>query len=50
LIGSSMVRLYERKDFDSSRPCIEYYGSRGELLLMAAGSATHDTWPFWIWT
>jgi hypothetical protein len=37
LIGSSMMRLHERKDFDPSRPCIEYYRSRGELLLMAAG-------------
>jgi hypothetical protein len=29
--------MHEGKDFDPSRPCVEYYRNRGELLLMAAG-------------
>ena len=32
-----MMRLHEREDYDPSRPCIEYYCGRGELLLMTTG-------------
>jgi hypothetical protein len=35
LIGDTFEELSERPDFDSSRPCIEYYRSQKELLLMA---------------
>jgi hypothetical protein len=35
LIGQIFEELSERPDFDSSRPCIEYYRSQKELLLMA---------------
>ena len=35
LIGPSFGRMRERRDFDASRPCVEYYRSRRELLLMA---------------
>jgi hypothetical protein len=34
-IGPVMARLRDRKDLDVSRPCIEYYRSQRELLLMA---------------
>lgn len=34
-IGPIMQALRRRPDFDPTRPCIEYYRSRGELLLMA---------------
>jgi hypothetical protein len=34
-IGPTMMRLRDRKDLDVSRPCIEYYRSQRELLLMA---------------
>lgn len=34
-IGPTMMQLRDRKDFDVSRPCIEYYRSQRELLLMA---------------
>jgi hypothetical protein len=34
-IGPTIMRMRERKDLDPSRPCIEYYRSRRELLLMA---------------
>ena len=29
-----MMRLRDRKDLDVTRPCIEYYRSQRELLLM----------------
>jgi hypothetical protein len=35
LIGSTFETLRRRDDFDASRPCIEFYRSRQELLLMA---------------
>ena len=34
MIGSTMMGMRKRKDFDSSRPCVEYYRSQRELLLM----------------
>jgi len=34
MIGPSMMRMRERRDFDPSRPCVEYYRSQRELLLM----------------
>jgi hypothetical protein len=34
LIGPTMLKLRERRDFDKSRHCIEYYRSQRELLLM----------------
>ena len=33
-IGPTMMRLRDRKDLDVTRPCIEYYRSQRELLLM----------------
>jgi len=33
-IGPTVMRLRDRSDFDPSRPCIEYYCSQLELLLM----------------
>ena len=35
LIGPTMMEMRTRGDFDPSRPCIEYYRSQRELLLMA---------------
>ena len=35
LIGSTFETLQRRGDFDASRPCVEFYRSRQELLLMA---------------
>ena len=35
LIGSTFETLQRRDDFDASRPCVEFYRSRQELLLMA---------------
>ena len=35
LIGPTFEALCKRSDFDSSRPLVEYYRSRKELLLMA---------------
>jgi hypothetical protein len=29
-----MMRLRDRKDLDVTRPCLEYYRSQRELLLM----------------
>ena len=34
-IGPTMESLRQRPDFDPSRPCVEYYRSRRELLLLA---------------
>ncbi len=34
LIGSAFETLRRRSDFDPSRPCIEYYRSQKELLVM----------------
>jgi len=34
-IGPAMEALRRRPDFDPTRPCVEYYRSRRELLLMA---------------
>jgi hypothetical protein len=34
-IGPALQTLRRRPDFDPTRPCIEYYRSRRELLLMA---------------
>jgi hypothetical protein len=36
LIGTIMTELRGRPDSDPSRPCIEYYRSQRELLLMAS--------------
>jgi len=33
-IGPTMMRLRGRSDFAPSRPCIEYYRSQRELVLM----------------
>jgi hypothetical protein len=35
LIGSAFETVRRRDDFDASRPCVEFYRSRQELLLMA---------------
>lgn len=35
MIGPSIMRMRERNDLDLSRPCIEYYRSQRELLIMA---------------
>ena len=35
LIGPAFEALRRRADFDPSRPCIEYYRSQRELLVMA---------------
>jgi hypothetical protein len=35
LIGTTFETLRRRDDFDASRPCVEFYRSRQELLLMA---------------
>jgi hypothetical protein len=34
LIGPTFETLCQRSDFDPSRPCIEYYRSQKELLVM----------------
>ena len=34
-IGPALGALCRRADFDRSRPCIEYYRSRRELLILA---------------
>lgn len=35
LVGPTFGRMRELRDFDPSRPCVEYYRSQRELLLMA---------------
>jgi len=42
LIGPTCENLRRRPDFDPSRPCIEYYRSQKELLIMVPVQATRS--------